>query len=158
MEAHSDAVDWGTALQAGRLRVQFPVVTGIFNFHWHNPSGRTMALRSTQPLTETSTGNISWGGKSGQCIGLTTLPPSCVDCFKIWNLGASTFWNAQGLSRPVMRLFYILIYATVRWVLLCLFSCSNKSHEDGGIQLFPQKRNPCKNHTHSMIFGKTGSW
>ena len=34
-------------------------VTGIF--HWHNPSGRTMALGSTQPLTEMSTGNISWG-------------------------------------------------------------------------------------------------
>jgi hypothetical protein len=30
-------------------------------FHWHNPSGRTMALGSTQPLTEMSTRNISWG-------------------------------------------------------------------------------------------------
>jgi Tfp pilus assembly protein PilV len=36
-------------------------VTGIF--HWHNPSGRTMALRLTQPLTEMSTGNNSWGVK-----------------------------------------------------------------------------------------------
>ena len=34
-------------------------VTGIF--HWHNPSGRTVALGSTQPLTEMSTRNISWG-------------------------------------------------------------------------------------------------
>ena len=34
-------------------------VIGIF----HNPSGRTMALESTQPLTETSTRNISWGVK-----------------------------------------------------------------------------------------------
>jgi len=30
-------------------------------FHWHNPSGRTMALRLTQALTEMSTRNISWG-------------------------------------------------------------------------------------------------
>jgi len=30
-------------------------------FHWHNPSDRTMALGSTQPLTEMSTGSISWG-------------------------------------------------------------------------------------------------
>jgi hypothetical protein len=30
-------------------------------FHWHNPSGRTMALGSTQPLTKMSTRNISWG-------------------------------------------------------------------------------------------------
>jgi len=34
-------------------------VIGIF--HWHNPSNRTMALGSTQPLTEMSTRSISWG-------------------------------------------------------------------------------------------------
>jgi hypothetical protein len=34
-------------------------VTGIF--HWYNPSGRTMALELTQPLTEISTRNIFWG-------------------------------------------------------------------------------------------------
>jgi hypothetical protein len=34
-------------------------VIGIFN--GHNPSGRTTALGSTQPLTEMSTRNISWG-------------------------------------------------------------------------------------------------
>ena len=33
--------------------------TGIF--HWHNPSGCTMAWGSIQPLTEMSTMNISWG-------------------------------------------------------------------------------------------------
>jgi hypothetical protein len=30
-------------------------------FHWHHPSGSTMALGSTQPLTEMSTRNIPWG-------------------------------------------------------------------------------------------------
>jgi hypothetical protein len=34
-------------------------VIGIF--HGHNRSGRAMALGSTQPLTEMSTRNISWG-------------------------------------------------------------------------------------------------
>jgi hypothetical protein len=34
-------------------------VNGIF--HCHKPSDRTMALGSTQPLTEMSTRNISWG-------------------------------------------------------------------------------------------------
>jgi len=35
-------------------------VTGIF--HWYkNPSDRSMALGSTQPLTEMSTRSISWG-------------------------------------------------------------------------------------------------
>jgi len=32
-----------------------------------------------------STRNISWGGgKSGRCVKLTTLPPSCADCLEIW--------------------------------------------------------------------------
>jgi len=34
-------------------------VTGIFRSH--NPSDRTMALESTQPLTEMSARSISWG-------------------------------------------------------------------------------------------------
>jgi len=47
------AADWGTGLQTGGSRV-----IGIF--HCHNPSGRTMALGSTQPLPEMSTINNSW--------------------------------------------------------------------------------------------------
>jgi hypothetical protein len=35
------------------------VVNGIF--HWHKPSGRTMALWFTLPLTEMRTRDISWG-------------------------------------------------------------------------------------------------
>jgi hypothetical protein len=37
-------------------------VIGIF--HLHTPSGRTMDLGLTQPLTEMSTRNISWGVKA----------------------------------------------------------------------------------------------
>jgi hypothetical protein len=37
-------------------------VIGIFP--WHNRFGRNMALRWTQPLTEMSTRNISWGEKA----------------------------------------------------------------------------------------------
>ena len=37
-------------------------VIGIF--HLQNPSGRAMALGSTQPLTEMSIRNISWGVKA----------------------------------------------------------------------------------------------
>jgi hypothetical protein len=37
-------------------------VTGMY--HWHSPSGRTMALGSTQPLTEMSTRNNSWDVKA----------------------------------------------------------------------------------------------
>ena len=39
-------------------------------FHWHNRSGRTMALGLTQLLTEISTRNISWGGvKAAGALG-----------------------------------------------------------------------------------------
>jgi hypothetical protein len=55
-----------------------------WNFHWHNPSGCTVALGSTQPLTEMSTRSISWGGKGGRYVGLTILPPSCANCLQIW--------------------------------------------------------------------------
>ena len=44
-----------------------------------------MALGSTQPLTEMSTRSISWG-KSGRCVRLTTLPPSCAVAMKSGNL------------------------------------------------------------------------
>jgi hypothetical protein len=35
-----------------------------WNFYCHNPSGCTMALGSTEPLTEMSIRNISWGVKA----------------------------------------------------------------------------------------------
>jgi len=53
-------------------------------FHLQNPSQCTVALGSTQPLTKMSTMVISWGGKGGWCIGLTTLPALCDDHLEIW--------------------------------------------------------------------------
>jgi hypothetical protein len=47
-----------------------PDVTRIF--HRHNPSGRTVALGSTQALKEMSSRDIYWGGKDGRFLGLTT--------------------------------------------------------------------------------------
>jgi hypothetical protein len=57
--ARGGAVGWGTVLQAGRLRVRFPMVS-------HNPSGRTVALGLTQTPTEMSARNKSWGVKEAQ--------------------------------------------------------------------------------------------
>jgi hypothetical protein len=48
-------------LQAVRFRVQFPM-RSLDYFNISNSSGRTMALGSTQPLTEMSTRNLP-GGK-----------------------------------------------------------------------------------------------
>ena len=74
-------------------------------FHRHNPSGRTMALGLRQPLTEMSTRNISWGVKAAgrRTDNLTTFM-----CRLSWNIGASSSWNPQGLSRLVQGLLYLL--------------------------------------------------
>jgi len=48
------------------------------------PTHCSVALGLIQPLTEMSTRNISWGGKGGRRVGLTTLPPSCADCLETW--------------------------------------------------------------------------
>jgi hypothetical protein len=77
-------------------------VIGIF--HWHNPSSHTMALGSTQRLTDMSTRSTSWGSKGSQWVGLTTFPPSCNNCLEF--LGASTFWNPQVLSRDYFTFYF----------------------------------------------------
>jgi hypothetical protein len=89
-----------------------------------------MALGLTQPLTEMSTRKISWGEKVAGAYGwqpyhfhvpivmksgsLNLLEPSVsvqacngIALPLLINLGASTFWNPQGLSRPVMGLLYL---------------------------------------------------
>jgi hypothetical protein len=48
-------------LQAGRSPVRVPDEVDFFNLP--NPSSRTMALGSTQPLTEMSTRNLPGGKK-----------------------------------------------------------------------------------------------
>jgi hypothetical protein len=50
---------------AASRQVAGSIPDGIIGiFHRHNPVGRTMAVGSTQPLTEMSPRNISWGVKA----------------------------------------------------------------------------------------------
>ena len=71
---------------ATNRKVAGSIPNGVFGiFRWHNPSDRTTALGSTQPLTEMSTRKISWG-KCGRCVRLTTLPPLCAIVMKSENL------------------------------------------------------------------------
>jgi hypothetical protein len=58
-----------------------------------------MALGSTQPLTEMSTRNLSWGVMAAGCVKLTTLPPSYTDWLNIWEpQPPGTLRAYQGLS------------------------------------------------------------
>jgi hypothetical protein len=66
-----------------------------FFFNLPNPASRTMALGSTQPLTEMSTRNF-YVGKVGLRVRLTTLPPS-VSQLSRENVGASTSHNPMDL-------------------------------------------------------------
>jgi hypothetical protein len=59
-------VGWGAMLQAGRLQDWISMRSLDFFFNLSNPSSHTLALGSTQPLTEMCTRNIL-GGK-GQAV------------------------------------------------------------------------------------------
>ena len=84
--ARGGAVGWGTALQAGRSRVRFPMLS----MEWHYPSCLIMAL--------------GVDSASNSADNLATFM-----CRLSWNLGASTSWDPQGLSRSVMGLLYIYL-------------------------------------------------
>ena len=49
-------------VEAASQKVAGSIPEGVGVFHWFNIPGRTMALGSTRPLTEMSTGNIYGGG------------------------------------------------------------------------------------------------
>ena len=70
-----------------------------WNFHWHkkNPSDRTMALGSTQPLTEMSTRSISWGLRRPvrKADNLTTILCRCHEIWEPYLPG--TLWATPGL-------------------------------------------------------------
>jgi hypothetical protein len=74
-------------------------VTGIY--HWSNPFGRAMALRSTQPLTEM--GGEGWRRPVRRADNLTTFM-----CRLSWNMGALTCWNPQALSKACTRIAFSL--------------------------------------------------
>ena len=84
----------------------------IWIFHWHNPSGRTIALGLNQTLTEMST-RIFPRGKGGRCVELTILPPSRGDCLEIWEpQPTGTFRACPGLYRDCFTFFFI--FFTIR--------------------------------------------
>jgi hypothetical protein len=71
------AVGWSTALQVGRSRVRFPMVSLEFSF--------TQSFQPHYGHRDDSASNRNeyqeyfLRGKGGRCVGLTTLPPSCLE-------------------------------------------------------------------------------
>jgi hypothetical protein len=76
-----------------------------FFFNLLNPFSRTMALGSTQPLTELSTRNLPEGVKGGCCVRLITLPPS-ISRLSMWEpRRLTTVWAFTACYRDSVTFF-----------------------------------------------------
>ena len=84
-------------------KVAVSIPTGVLDtFHWHNPSGRTVILRSTQPLTEMSTMDLPWGAKAAGAYG---WQHGHFMCRLSANHGSLNLLEPWGLCWPVQRWF-----------------------------------------------------
>ena len=49
-------------------------------------------------------------GKSGRCVGLTTLPPSCADCLEIWEPQPPGTLRACNGSALLLLIYQLLLF------------------------------------------------
>jgi hypothetical protein len=87
-------------LQAGSSRDRIPDEVDFFNLP--NPSSRTMAPRSTQPLTEMSTRNLP-GGKGRPARKADNLTAICEPIvYKMWEpQHLTTLWVSTARYRDI---------------------------------------------------------
>jgi hypothetical protein len=117
-----------------------------------NSSSCTMALGSTQPLTEMSTRNLP-GGVGGQRVSLTTLPPS-LSRLSRENVGASTSHNPMGLHGLLQRqLLHTINMASLRRSKAHLFSYHSLLNKNISIvfRLSPPKTWRLQSHSQASV-------
>jgi hypothetical protein len=83
--ARGSVVGWGTMLQVWRSPVRVPHKVDFFNLS--NPSSRTMAQGSIQPLTKMNTRNLH-GGKKRPARRADNLSAVC----------EPNFWKCESLN------------------------------------------------------------
>jgi hypothetical protein len=101
-------------LQAGSSRVRYSMRSMDFTVG-PNPSSRTMALGSTQPLTEISTRNLL-GGKGLPTRKADNLTAICEPIvYKIWEpRRLTTLWASAVCYRDRFTSCYLVKYLTYR--------------------------------------------
>jgi hypothetical protein len=112
-------VGWGTTLQAGRSRDRIPNEVDFFNLF--NPSSRTMALGSTQPLTEMSTRNIL-GGEGRPARKADNFTAICEPIvYKMWEpQHLTTLWVSTARYRDSFT-FTLYLYIFMSKIILTAF-------------------------------------
>ena len=96
------AVGWGTALQARRSQVRFPMVSLEFFIDIILPAALWPWTRISLNTNEYQEYSLGGGMRPVRRDDHLTISM----CRLSWNLGTWTSWNAQGLSRPVQGLLY----------------------------------------------------
>ena len=76
-----------------------------------------MALGSAQPLTKINV------GEGGQCVVLTTLPPSCAYCLEIWKPQPPSFLFLEVAKFNVGKITKALVGNFTRFMHVCMYAC-----------------------------------
>jgi hypothetical protein len=112
------SVGWGTVLQGGRSRVQFPMrslgfLIDLMLAAAPCPWGQLSLWHKWEPW-------ISPGVKASQCVGLTPLPLSYANYLEI--LLASASWNPKSTVQACNWIAFPLLMYEVYWMIFCLCS------------------------------------
>jgi hypothetical protein len=120
MKMHGAAV----AQLVEALKVAGSIPDGVIGiFHWHNPVCRTMALGSTQPLTEISTRNIYWGVNVAGAYG---WQPYHLHVPTVWKSGSLNLLEPSGPVQACNGIaFFIMRMQQYLWSII-LTSCPSQ--------------------------------